>query len=83
VFLFCCQYFYQADDLVIFLVYFPGLVTKLMDYAVLVYWHIVQLNKSFGLLDQSPERWYNLRREVKRLQDEAEDGVQYKVLFLG
>ncbi|ODO04556.1 hypothetical protein I350_05160 [Cryptococcus amylolentus CBS 6273] len=41
------------------------------------------LQKSFGLVDQSPERWTNLKASLKKLQDEAPEGVQYKVLFLG
>jgi len=35
------------------------------------------------MVDQSPERWANLKRDVAKLQDEATAGVQYKVFFLG
>jgi hypothetical protein len=35
------------------------------------------------MIDESEERWWNLRRNVEKLQSEAEEGVQYKVLFLG
>ncbi|ORY22492.1 histidine phosphatase superfamily [Naematelia encephala] len=41
------------------------------------------LQRSFGLIDTSPERWNNLRRDVAKLQAQATDGVQYKVFFLG
>ncbi|KAL1406365.1 putative phosphoglycerate mutase pmu1 [Vanrija albida] len=41
------------------------------------------LDKSFGLIDQSPERWQNLRRDVAALQASAEPNVAYKVMFLG
>ncbi|ODN76564.1 hypothetical protein L202_05225 [Cryptococcus amylolentus CBS 6039] len=42
-----------------------------------------QLKKSFGLIDESPERWQNLKSSVKDLQDAAPEGVSYKVFFLG
>lgn len=35
------------------------------------------------MVDTSPERWSNLKRDVKKLQEDAEPGVQYKVFFLG
>ncbi|WWD16468.1 hypothetical protein CI109_100894 [Kwoniella shandongensis] len=41
------------------------------------------LKRNFGLIDESPERWQNLKASVKKLQSEAEEGVIYKVLFLG
>ncbi|KAK8861615.1 hypothetical protein IAR55_002438 [Kwoniella newhampshirensis] len=41
------------------------------------------LKRNFGLLDESPERWHNLKASVKKMQSEAEEGVIYKVLFLG
>ncbi|WVN90699.1 uncharacterized protein L203_105941 [Cryptococcus depauperatus CBS 7841] len=41
------------------------------------------LKKNFGLKDESPERWHNLKAAIKKLQDEAPKGVYYKVLFLG
>ncbi|EJT46043.1 hypothetical protein A1Q1_05425 [Trichosporon asahii var. asahii CBS 2479] len=40
-------------------------------------------DKSFGMLDQSPERWANFQRRVEELQATAPPGVQYKVFFLG
>ena len=42
-----------------------------------------KLHRSFGLIDTSPERWYNLRSAVTKLQDEAPPDVRYKVLFIG
>ncbi|OCF75050.1 phosphoglycerate mutase [Kwoniella mangroviensis CBS 8886] len=41
------------------------------------------LKRNFGLIDESPERWDNLRKDVKKLQDDAPEGVLYKVMFLG
>ncbi|WRT65747.1 uncharacterized protein IL334_002695 [Kwoniella shivajii] len=41
------------------------------------------LERNFGLVDSSAERWNNLRRDVKKLQDEADAGTLYKVMFLG
>ena len=35
------------------------------------------------MIDESPERWSNLKRDIRDIQDRAEPGVQYKVLFLG
>lgn len=43
----------------------------------------VQRDKSFGMLDQSPERWANFQRRVEELQASAPPGVQYKAFFLG
>lgn len=43
----------------------------------------LQRDKSFGMLDQSPERWTNFQRRVEELQRNAPPGVQYKALFLG
>ena len=42
-----------------------------------------QLKHSFGLIDETPERWENLKRDVAKLQAEAPADVQYKVFFLG
>ena len=42
-----------------------------------------KLRRSFGMVDQSSDRWANLKRDVAKLQDEATAGVQYKVFFLG
>ncbi|KAK4685313.1 hypothetical protein P7C73_g4838, partial [Tremellales sp. Uapishka_1] len=44
--------------------------------------HDEVLERSFGLIDSSADRWRNLKKDVKKLQDDAPDGVQYKVLFL-
>ncbi|ODN83924.1 phosphoglycerate mutase [Cryptococcus wingfieldii CBS 7118] len=41
------------------------------------------LGKSFGLIDESPDRWHNLKASIEVLQNEAPAGVIYKVLFLG
>jgi hypothetical protein len=43
----------------------------------------VQLDQSFGLIDQSPERWNKLREGVSKLQREAKDNEVIKVLFCG
>ncbi|OWZ31903.1 phosphoglycerate mutase [Cryptococcus neoformans] len=40
------------------------------------------LKQSFGLMDTTPERWYNLKASIKELQDQAPEGVYYKLLFL-
>lgn len=42
-----------------------------------------QLERSFGLIDTSPERWQNLKASIAQLQLYAPEDVQYKVLFLG
>ncbi|WVQ78784.1 hypothetical protein IAT38_000875 [Cryptococcus sp. DSM 104549] len=41
------------------------------------------LERSFGLIDQSEDRWHNLKKSIAKLQEEAPEGVQYKVMFLG
>lgn len=41
------------------------------------------LDQSFGLIDESDNRWQQLRDEVIRLNDEAEKGTSHKVFFLG
>jgi hypothetical protein len=35
------------------------------------------------LIDQSVDRWTNLKASIKQMQMNAPDGVFYKVLFLG
>lgn len=34
-------------------------------------------------MDTTPERWYNLKASIEELQDQAPEGVYYKLLFLG
>jgi hypothetical protein len=41
------------------------------------------LDESFGLLDTSKERWTNLRKDLRRLNDESDGDTVFKVLFLG
>lgn len=43
---------------------------------------VAQLDKSFGLLDQSPERWSNFKASVDKLNAEAPQGVSYKVFYM-
>jgi len=35
------------------------------------------------MIDTSPDRWHNFKRDIARLQADAPSGVQYKVFFLG
>lgn len=37
----------------------------------------------FGLLDQTPGGWRNLRNSLRNLQNEATDGQKIKLIFLG
>ncbi|KAL7410969.1 histidine phosphatase superfamily [Mrakia frigida] len=39
------------------------------------------LDKSFGLLDESPERWSNLKNKVAELNASAPEGTSYKVIY--
>ncbi|CAK9781552.1 phosphoglycerate mutase-like protein [Cutaneotrichosporon oleaginosum] len=41
------------------------------------------LERHFGLLDTSPQRWANFRTRIAELQRNAAPGEAYKVLFLG
>lgn len=35
----------------------------------------------FGLIDQSPKRWYNLLQSIEKLNEEAQEGTEYRLVF--
>ncbi|KAJ3904356.1 histidine phosphatase superfamily [Lentinula edodes] len=37
----------------------------------------------FGLIDDSKDRWYNLRRKITRMNEDADNQTSHKVLILG
>lgn len=41
------------------------------------------LDKSFGLIDTSKERWDNLRHRLDRLNEDSDGDTLVKVIFLG
>jgi len=42
----------------------------------------LQVLPSFGLLDDSKDRWHNFRRRIEEINASAPDGTCYKVLFV-
>ncbi|CDZ98609.1 Predicted phosphoglycerate mutase [Phaffia rhodozyma] len=41
------------------------------------------LEQSFGLLDESPQHWQLFKNKIAELDEKAEDGASYKVIWLG